>query len=225
MVSVRRYLRDMSAVVWSDMDLLGMIDASLSDYSRDSGLFRAQGNFLVDEDGSGSYPSDYLSFVAGFNPHGDPLLLSEGWRMDALGVSKGVARVIHDDFESNGRYRLSPNPFREEDVEYYLPQRYGVVLAGDFYGLCPDDGLPGLCDDLVQFNVIGDFQYCRKCLFEEVKDYQAVLYNVLSRAYMMDTDFRDESAAVDFLEMYRSRVNGVQNIVNMDDSVHRGSYF
>lgn len=96
---------------------------------------------------------------------------------------------------------------------------YGVVWydgeqtteqSDDWYGEAVDDY--GVTIYAEEYIYMGDIQYVREAEVEEVVDYMALIYNVVSRAYSADSDFANADASKLYRRYYDRRVDMLRPI-------------
>lgn len=131
---VRRYLNDKSSLVWKDEELLRMIHTAVKCYSEDTGCFHGKFDFCPDANGFYSYPEDYICFQVGWNKeeHNVQAICShelQRFYSDSLFV-KGLPKFIFDDLDTNGQYRLCPNPIELQNIQI-ADSDYGDVIISD----------------------------------------------------------------------------------------------
>lgn len=206
---VRYYLYDTSSLIWEDNELIKMTDNAAKAYSEDTKFFHAKENFVPEKDGSYIYPDDFICFNAGWNSEGVSIRAVSSRELeyhfpDPMNI-KGNPEFIYDDISDKKRFRLCPDPANMQNAKEQIYDGYGIFADGGF-GTETDSGKYGIIFSVTDYNFIGDMVYARYALFEEIKDYVALIFHVLFQAFDTDSEFSDPEKAAYYKNMYKSRV-------------------
>ena len=206
---IRRYLYDPEGDVWSDDELLLLLDEAVRCFCADTGLYRGNVTILTDCSGRAKMPRNYISLVACWNPEREikPVSVTalNAERGD-YSVAEGMADYAYEDLDSEGTLGFCPNPHRLQHVRvrhpwsaYGIPNlpRYGIPAETETYGI------PRI---IYRYIPAGDVVYIRVEELEQIADYMSVIYHVLYQAYLSDGDFQDESRAQGYHQIYQSRI-------------------
>lgn len=96
-------------------------------------------------------------------------------------------------------------------IEYVFAGDYGTLLD-DNYGVPIPTDYYGTIWDFIGYQFTGDISYSRYASTDEITDYMALVYHVLSQAYDTDADWGDASRASQFSWKYKSRVDSLNQI-------------
>lgn len=225
---IRRYLYDPEGEVWSDDELLLLLDEAVRCFCADTGLYRGCISILTDNCGRVKMPRNYISLIAGWNPERSMKTVSvdvlDCARSDYI-IAEGMADYIYEDLDSGGTLRLCPNPNRRQNIRVYKPGGpYGIpVLSG--YGIpfkAETYGIPVL---ICRFISAGDLVYIRVESPERIADYMSIICHVLYQAYLSDGDFQDENRAQGYYQIYKSRIDRLNQLRTVPAIRKRSNFY
>ena len=228
LAKIRLYLYDPDGKVWTDAELLQMLDEAVRSFCADSGIYRGRISILTDADGRVKMPGDYISLVAGWNTERElqPVSVNalNAERGDYI-TAEGMADYIYEDLDSGGTLRLCPNPNGLQDVRVLQPwYQYGVPnLPG--YGIPVRTDNYGIPVIIYRYRPAGDLVYIRVESLERVADYMSVIYHVLYQAFLSDGDFHDESRSQGFYQIYQSRLGRLNQLRTVPAVRKRSNFF
>ena len=205
---LRFYLADPIGKIWKDGFLNDLLDEALKQYSMDSGAFTGRFDFFPDSNGEYHYPEDFASFLIGWSKDGkqiSPSTAAELFHRKHLSAEKkSDARFIYDDQSSKGVFQLYPCPEQYAAKVEFEPF-YGEIIDGGT-GVFTDENY-GVTLSLTEFDFAGEIFYRKVGRFEDVKDYNAVIYYALFLAYNSDMDLGNADNAAVWLTRYKQRIN------------------
>ena len=226
---IRAFLHDPDGKVFDDDELTGMLNTAAEAYCKDTGLYRGTFSFLVNEDGTGKAPDDYIEFVAGWNQEGRHIeMISSDELREQYGPYlsvKGTAQFIYEDFDSIGGFRLCPNPYDFQNLVLYVPASpYGIMIFSGYGTPAVRDGY-GIPIAMRKHDSVGDASYVRSVGAEQIHDYMAVAYHAAYQAYTIDSDFQDLNKAQLYYSQYRGRVARTAQITHTSPRIRREGKF
>ena len=209
LAKIRLYLYDPDGKVWTDDELLAMIDEAARCFCADTGLYRGCVSILTDDCGRVKMPGNYIRLLAGWNPEYRMKTISvtalQAERPDYI-TAEDMADYIYEDLDDGGTLRVCPNPNRQQNIRAYkmwypygvpvLPRR-GVPVKTESYGI------PRI---IYRFIPAGELVYIRVENLDRIADYMSVIYHVLYQAFLSDGDFQDEKRAQGYYQIYRNRI-------------------
>lgn len=219
LLKLRRYLADPDGKIFNDLELLDYLEKALQQYSIDTGAFISKFEFHPDALGIYHYPDDFTSFLIGWNKEGKEIVPSTGSelfkRTQNYSLRAGNPQYIYDDRHTNGTYSLYPVPENNQDFSScVVTPLFGEIIDSD-YGVYQTSEY-GVTLSVAAFRVEGEIYYRRTGRFEEVKDYQAIIYYAMSLAYLADSEFSDPQKSFFWKQQYDYRVNAY-NMIQKDN--------
>lgn len=199
---VRFFLHDENKELWSDDELLSMLDEAAKQYSADTEIFCGVFNIVPNIDGGFNYPEDYIHFLCGWTGGGNAIQICsvhDIWDFDR----QGEIEYIYDDASSCGSFNIYPE--QNINVVYdTFSGDYGIY-SGD-YGVFEKPFEYGLVCSVTAYEFTGDIIYCRIADAEEIQDYTALIYKVLELAHSTESEFANSNMATLFRNSYNSRI-------------------
>ena len=206
---LREYLHDPEGKVWSDTELVELLERAARDYSFDTQSFRTVYRPLVAADGRIKFPPAFAAVLAAWNDNHLPVdPANSGDAADAFGDFRntaGDAQILYEDLDTFGVARLCPNPARKQAVRRFAPaDPYGVIVRNGYGTWRPASGY-GIPLAGAAYHAVIEIVYVRLAPPEEIDDYLALIAHAAAGAYSADSDFQNPDRAALYRGEYRRR--------------------
>lgn len=223
------FLADPQRKLWSDVEVRGLLEDAIKQYSKDSCAFIGRFDLMPDVNGKYIYPEDFAGFMIGWNKSGKEILPTTSIelfeRQYGSNIKKGDPIYLYDNIVSQGEYKIKPIPANNQNVEAAdITPFWGEIMQNDF-GVFEDQGW-GVVTELTEYEFAGDVYYYRYADCEEIQDYMAVIFYALYLAYSNDSDFANAKQADIYLRRYRMRIAAFNRIkVGSNGKETQNKYF
>lgn len=207
---VRMFLADSQGVIWDDVEINDFLDEGLKQYCIDSGEFVGRFDFYPNNNKSYDYPDDFATFMIGWNKNGTEITqcsATELIQKQNKNIYKiGDIEYIYDDLSTYGEFNLYPDISQIQNVQQInITTPYGEIFDTS-YGVFINEDY-GTTLSIITFDFAGDIYYHKIGNLEDVKDYMAIIYYVLSLAYNTDSDLANADTAQFWKRQYKNRIN------------------